>query len=306
MNLFLFCSVTQEELREVALVQVLLFILPGVNMEQQRRKLIQLENVIRIIGETIENDLEFQEWVSTCFTAQVANFFIFYFFPLTSCALLPLTSAIDRLACCNDFNLDCLNEVVENVFQRGITWEMNVVLIYLPLSLQARVRSRTGAAGPHSSESCSITQPINLKLAQVHFVLHVPPTTRPWQSNAKGNLETRVLAGLMLNKVSEDYCVFVCAPQSMMDVPRRMVEDSTNLLRWILDHDKWVRWTHISPSLFNCYFRVAQPLISPLIPPSYRYRYLQSATDKTAALTSTFFLLSHLSSFFFFWSSTGH
>lgn len=78
-------------------------------------------------------------------------FCFFYIQPLP--ALFPLNRAINRLVCSDDFQLECFEELMKNFLKRGITWESNVVLLYLLFSLHVRVGPELVPAAPLSAES---------------------------------------------------------------------------------------------------------------------------------------------------------
>ncbi|XP_070703996.1 apoptosis regulator BAX-like [Pempheris klunzingeri] len=103
-------EVIEEELREVSSEDVppLTPVAVKVKTVQEQKMVTQLGKMIRIIGDRVRDDKEFQD-------------------------------AIDGVACFSGSKWDRFKEVAEKVFQHGITWERIAVLFYVAGKLAVRM-----------------------------------------------------------------------------------------------------------------------------------------------------------------------
>lgn len=111
-------EVIQEELRDVSSENVppLTPLAVEVQTVQERKMVTQLGKMIRVIGDRVKDDKEFQD-------------------------------AIDGVACCSGSKWDRFKEVADKVFQHGITWERIAVLFYVAGKMAVRM---VEACLPHS------------------------------------------------------------------------------------------------------------------------------------------------------------
>uniref|UniRef100_A0A3Q4AL59 Bcl-2 Bcl-2 homology region 1-3 domain-containing protein n=1 Tax=Mola mola TaxID=94237 RepID=A0A3Q4AL59_MOLML len=98
----LIIEVIEEELKDVPSEDVppLTPLAVEIKSMQEQKMVTQLGIMIRIIGDRVKDDKEFQD-------------------------------AIDGVACCPDFSWDKFKTVAKNVFEHGITWERIAVLFYV-------------------------------------------------------------------------------------------------------------------------------------------------------------------------------
>ncbi|XP_047463882.1 apoptosis regulator BAX-like [Mugil cephalus] len=103
-------EVIEEELRDIPSEDVppLTPLAGGVNTEQEKKMVTQLGKMIRIIGDRVRDDKEFQD-------------------------------AIDGVACGSGSKWDRFKEVASKVFEHGITWERIAVLFYVAGKLAVRM-----------------------------------------------------------------------------------------------------------------------------------------------------------------------
>lgn len=103
-------EVIKEELKDVPSeeVQSLTSLAVEVKTAQEKKMVTQLGKMIRIIGDRVKDDKEFQD-------------------------------AIDGVACCSGSKWDRFKEVADKVFQLGITWEKIAVLFYVAGKLAVRM-----------------------------------------------------------------------------------------------------------------------------------------------------------------------
>lgn len=101
-------EVIQEELRDAAPAEVPPLTPLGVTTVQDRKMVTQLGKMIRIIGDRVKDDKEFQD-------------------------------AIDGVSLCGGSRWESFREVAERVFQQGITWERIAVLVYVAGRLAVRM-----------------------------------------------------------------------------------------------------------------------------------------------------------------------
>ncbi|XP_073351168.1 apoptosis regulator BAX-like [Pagrus major] len=103
-------EVIQEELRDVTSEDVPPLTPLAVELKtvQEQKVVTQLGIMIRIIGDRVKDDKEFQD-------------------------------AIDGVACCSSPKWDTFKEVADKVIQPGITWERIAVLFYVAGKLAVRM-----------------------------------------------------------------------------------------------------------------------------------------------------------------------
>ncbi|KAI3360339.1 hypothetical protein L3Q82_014650 [Scortum barcoo] len=104
-------EVIKEELKDVSSdnVQALTPLVEEGKTEVQEQKVVtQLGKMIRIIGDRVKDDKEFQD-------------------------------AIDAVACCSGCKWDRFKDVADKVFEPGITWERIAVLFYVAGKLAVRM-----------------------------------------------------------------------------------------------------------------------------------------------------------------------
>ncbi|XP_076607674.1 apoptosis regulator BAX-like [Chaetodon auriga] len=103
-------EVIQEELRDVPSEDFppLTPLVVDVKTVQEQKMVTQLGKMIRIIGDRVKDDKEFQD-------------------------------AIDGVACCPGSMWDRIKDVADKVFQHGITWERIAVLFYVAGKLAVRM-----------------------------------------------------------------------------------------------------------------------------------------------------------------------
>ncbi|KAM8724006.1 apoptosis regulator BAX-like [Acanthopagrus schlegelii] len=103
-------QVIQEELRDVTSEDVPPLTPLAVELKtvQEQNMVTQLGNMIRIIGDRVKDDKEFQD-------------------------------AIDGVACCPGSKWDRFKAVADKVFHHGITWERIAVLFYVAGKLAVRM-----------------------------------------------------------------------------------------------------------------------------------------------------------------------
>ncbi|XP_041813886.1 apoptosis regulator BAX-like [Chelmon rostratus] len=103
-------EVIQEELRDVPSEDVppLTPLARDVKSAQEQKMVTQLGKMIRIIGDRVKDDKEFQD-------------------------------AIDGVSCCSGPVWERFNDVADKVFQPGITWERIAVLFYVAGKLAVRM-----------------------------------------------------------------------------------------------------------------------------------------------------------------------
>ncbi|XP_049924435.1 apoptosis regulator BAX-like isoform X1 [Epinephelus moara] len=95
-------EVIEEELKDVPSEDIpsLTQLAVPVRTEQEQKIVTQLSKMIRIIGDRVQDDKEFQD-------------------------------AIDGMACSSGSKWDCFKQVADKVFEHGITWERIAVLFYV-------------------------------------------------------------------------------------------------------------------------------------------------------------------------------
>lgn len=95
-------EVIEEELKDVPSEDMpsLTQLAVPVRTEQEQKIVTQLSKMIRIIGDRVQDDKEFQD-------------------------------AIDGMACSSGSKWDCFKQVADKVFEHGITWERIAVLFYV-------------------------------------------------------------------------------------------------------------------------------------------------------------------------------
>ncbi|KAF7648223.1 hypothetical protein LDENG_00160220 [Lucifuga dentata] len=103
-------EVIEAELREVPSEEVppLIPLAVLVKSEQEQKIVTQLGNMVRIIGDRVRDDKEFQD-------------------------------AIDGIALCSDSKSERFLQVVNRVFEHGITWERIAVLFYVAGRMAVRM-----------------------------------------------------------------------------------------------------------------------------------------------------------------------
>ncbi|XP_030263665.1 apoptosis regulator BAX-like isoform X2 [Sparus aurata] len=103
-------EVIQEELRDVTSEDVPPLTPLAVELKtvQEQKMVTQLGIMIRIIGDRVKEDKEFQD-------------------------------AIDGVACCSGSKWDRFKDVADKVFHHGITWERIAVLFYVAGKLAVRM-----------------------------------------------------------------------------------------------------------------------------------------------------------------------
>ncbi|XP_054483008.1 bcl-2 homologous antagonist/killer-like, partial [Anoplopoma fimbria] len=108
-NVLLSCRVIEEELRDASSEDVppLTPLAVEVKTEQEQKIVTQLGKMIRVIGDRVRDDKEFQD-------------------------------AIDGVACFSGSKWDRFKEVADKVFEHGITWERIAVLFYVAGKLAVR------------------------------------------------------------------------------------------------------------------------------------------------------------------------
>lgn len=111
-------EVIEEELKEVPADDIppLTPLANQVQSVQEQKVVMQLAKMIRIIGDKVQDDQDFQD-------------------------------AIDGVACGPGSKWDCFKQVADKVFEHGITWERIAVLFYVAGRLAVRL---VEAHLPHS------------------------------------------------------------------------------------------------------------------------------------------------------------